>query len=92
MADIVVQCPVTRAFFMSTQYAMPFGAVGAVYAWDRVADLITTILSTLLLLPLSRFCRRHILLRPQGRGLAMPFVDEGDCPFVRFCPRRSPLV
>ena len=47
---------------------MQFGAVGAVYAWDRVADLITTILSTLLLLPLSRFCRRHILLRPQGRG------------------------
>ena len=40
---------------MSTQYAMPFGAVGAVYAWDRVADLITTILSILLLLPLSRF-------------------------------------
>ena len=54
-ADVVVQCPVTRAFFMSTQYAMPFGAVGAVYAWDRVADLITTILSILLLLPLSRF-------------------------------------
>ena len=54
-ADVVVQCPVTRMFFMSTQYAMPFGAVGAVYAWDRVADLITTILSILLLLPLSRF-------------------------------------
>ena len=54
-ADVIVQCPVTGIFFMSTQYAMPFGAVGAVYAWDRVADLITTILSILLLLPLSRF-------------------------------------
>ena len=54
-SDVVVQCPQTKQFFLSKQYAMPFGAVGAVYARDRVSDLLTTILSVLLLLPLSRF-------------------------------------
>ena len=54
-ADTVVFCPRTGKFFLSKQYSMPFGAVGAVYAWDRVADMLTYYLSVLLLLPLSRF-------------------------------------
>ena len=34
---------------------MPFGAVGAVYSWDRVGFVLTFILSVLLLVPFSRF-------------------------------------
>ena len=40
---------------VSEQYAMPFGAVGAVYAWDRLGSAITAILIDLLLVPCIRY-------------------------------------
>ena len=76
-ADVVVRCPVSGIFFLSTQYAMPFGAVGAVYAWDRVADLITFILSVLLLLPLSRFVDDLFCCVPrEGAGQCRLWMKE----------------
>lgn len=30
------------------QYAMPFGAVSSVYAWDRIGELIAKVASVLL--------------------------------------------
>jgi hypothetical protein len=76
-ADVVVQCPESGVFFLSTQFAMPFGAVGAVYAWDRVADLITFILSVLLLLPLSRFVDDMYCCIPrEGAGQCRLWMKE----------------
>ena len=39
----------------SDQYAMPFGAVSAVYAWDRLGGALTAILQHFLVLPCSRY-------------------------------------
>jgi hypothetical protein len=41
--------------FTSQQYAMPFGAVGAVYAWDRVGAAISAILRDWFLVPVVRY-------------------------------------
>ena len=38
-----------------TQHAMPFGAISAVYAWDRVGSALTEILRQCLLLPVDRY-------------------------------------
>ena len=54
-SDVVFFCPDKIRWFLSKQLAMPFGAVGAVYAWDRVGFVLTFILSILLLVPFSRF-------------------------------------
>ncbi len=40
---------------VSEQFAMPFGAVGAVYAWDRLGSAITAILIDHLLVPCIRY-------------------------------------
>jgi hypothetical protein len=39
----------------SGQLAMPFGAVSAVYAWDRLGEAITAILRESMLLPVDRY-------------------------------------
>ena len=39
----------------STHYSCPFGAVGSVYAWDRLAEALVHILSYFLGIPISRF-------------------------------------
>ncbi len=41
--------------FYSQQFAMPFGAVGAVYAWDRVGAAISAILRDYFLVPVVRY-------------------------------------
>lgn len=50
------------------QYAMPFGAVSSVYAWDRIGELIAKVASVLLKtavcrwssLPLKRRMGKHM--------------------------------
>ena len=42
------------------QYAMPFGAVSSVYAWDRIGELIAKIASELLK---TAVCRWSTLLK-----------------------------
>ena len=54
-ARIVLEDPESGKTREATQWAMPFGAVAAVYAWDRVGEAITAIVSELLLIPLSRY-------------------------------------
>ena len=39
----------------STHYSCPFGAVGSVYAWDRLAEALVHVLSHFLGIPISRF-------------------------------------
>ena len=39
----------------SKHYSCPFGAVGSVYAWDRLAEGLVHILSYFLAIPISRF-------------------------------------
>ena len=51
---ILIDC-LTGGPVVSSHYAMPFGALGAVYAWDRLGDAICHILSYFLILPLSRY-------------------------------------
>ena len=56
---------------MATQYAMPFGAVAAVYAWDRVWAAITAILRAYLGLPDLRFVDDLFWAIVQGRQLSL---------------------
>ena len=54
-ANILVRDPASGVVSVSTQWAMPFGAVSAVYAWDRLGEAITSILRELFLFPASRY-------------------------------------
>ena len=40
---------------MSTQHAMPFGAVGAVYSWDRLGAAASALIRSFLIIPLGRY-------------------------------------
>jgi hypothetical protein len=42
-AHILIRGP-SNELLVSKQFAMPFGAVGAVYAWDRLGAAITAVL------------------------------------------------
>ncbi len=53
-ANILLLHPSGDLFF-SQQFAMPFGAVGAVYAWDRVGAAISAILRDYFLVPVVRY-------------------------------------
>ena len=56
-ADVFVVDPDSADVLASTQYSMPFGAVGAVYSWDWVSDALVAILHTVFLLPASKYAR-----------------------------------
>ena len=53
LSAVVIRGPVSP--MVSVQHSMPFGAVSAVYAWDRLASFICHILIQVFLLPISRF-------------------------------------
>ena len=46
---------INGSLYTSQQFAMPFGAVSAVYAWDRVGEAIVAILRRSFLLPVDRY-------------------------------------
>jgi len=52
---IVVWDPKGKRYRQTRHFCMPFGAVSAVYAWHRVGQALTTILSTALSIPFSRY-------------------------------------
>jgi len=54
-ADVIYWDTTLKAFAVSTQYAMPFGAVAAVYGWDRTADALVHLITTYLILPVCRY-------------------------------------
>ena len=53
--DILVTHPELASIWVSAQKAMPFGAIAAVYAWDRLGAALTHILSNNLSIPLCRY-------------------------------------
>ena len=55
LADILVRCPTTQTVLLSKLWAMPFGALASVYAWDRLGAFAQHILITWLLLPAARY-------------------------------------
>jgi hypothetical protein len=55
LANILVRDPDTGRVSVSSQWAMPFGAVSAVYAWDRLGEALTAILRKIFLFPASRY-------------------------------------
>ena len=54
-ANILVRDPGSGTVKVSQQFAMPFGAVAAVYAWDRLGEAFVAILRHHFLLPVSRY-------------------------------------
>ena len=54
-ADILVQDPVSGDVLEATQFAMPFGAVAAVYAWDRLGEAIVRIIEYVLVVAVGRY-------------------------------------
>ena len=55
LSRVALWDPGVKEYRESTQLAMPFGAVSAVYAWHRLGGLITSILQSALKYPISRF-------------------------------------
>ena len=54
-SNILVRDPRSGRVWSSTQLAMPFGAVAAVYAWDRLGGALAFLLQQVLLLPTARY-------------------------------------
>ena len=54
-ADIALVHPESAEVWIGTQNAMPFGAVAAVYAWDRMGAAVTAILRRLFCFPVLRY-------------------------------------
>ena len=54
-ARLLIAHPVDGSLWVADQWAMPFGAIGAVYAWDRIGSAVTQILARLFWLPLLRY-------------------------------------
>ena len=54
-ANILARDPSSGVVSVTAQWAMPFGAVSAVYAWDRLGEAITAILRKVCLFPASRY-------------------------------------
>ena len=54
-ANVVLWHEEFHRLMLATQHAMPFGAVAAVYAWDRLADAIVHVLMVTLCLPIVRY-------------------------------------
>ena len=52
-ANILVNSPTGPK--VTTSWAMPFGAVGAVYAWDRLGSAVAAVLRSFFLVPVSRY-------------------------------------
>ena len=55
LANVLIRDPHSGDLRVSPQYAMPFGAVSAVYAWDRLGEAFTSILQRVFLFPVSRY-------------------------------------
>ena len=55
LAGILVRDPSSGRVFYTRQLAMPFGAVSAVYAWDRLGEAFSAILREVFLIPVSRY-------------------------------------
>ena len=54
LSSIILRDPFGQVF-VSTQWAMPFGAVASVYAWDRLGAALAAILQHFLLIPCARY-------------------------------------
>jgi len=54
-ADVVYYDTTLQRLVVSRQFAMPFGAVAAVYGWDRVADALSHVLMVILAIPVVRY-------------------------------------
>jgi len=52
---VIVWDPKEGKYRQTRHFCMPFGAVSAVYAWHRVGQALTTILSTALSIPFNRY-------------------------------------
>ena len=79
-ARVVVTDPASGNLFESCLLAMPFGAVAAVYAWDRVGAALQAVLQRMFLLPASRyvddlFWPDFASCASSGRDLALQVVN-----------------
>ena len=55
LANVILWHEDLGKLVMSTQFAMPFGSVAAVYAWDRLADALVHVLTSALRVPIIRY-------------------------------------
>ena len=78
-SQVLIPDPASGQLYVALQLAMPFGAIGAVYAWDRLASLVTAILRRLFSLPVIRYVDDLFLLFPaaaasEARGVLVEVV------------------
>ena len=63
-ARLLLFNPLSSSLFVASQWAMPFGAIGAVYAWDRIGSAVTQVLARLFWLPVLRYVDDLFLVVP----------------------------
>ena len=80
LANIPIRDPDTGEVSASSQWAMPFGAVSALYAWDRLGEALTAILRRVFLFPPSRYVDDLFMpvwasISEESRGIFLEVVD-----------------
>jgi len=65
-ARILLVNPDDGELYVATQFAMPFGAVGAVYGWDGLAAAVAKLLSSLFHVPVIRYVDDLFMVVPVG--------------------------
>ena len=69
-ARLLLVDPSDGSLHVAHQWAMPFGAIGAVYAWDRLGSVVTQILARLFWLPMLRYVDDLFTVVPATLGPA----------------------
>ena len=77
-AGLVVQDPSSGRTFLAKHFAMPFGAVAAVYAWDRGGNAVTAVLRHFLGAPLLRYVDDLFWALQAGK-----VPGRAECTFIR---------
>ena len=80
LANILIRDPDTGEVPASSQWAMPYAAVSAVYAWDRLVEALTAILRRVFLFPASRYVDDLFMpawasISEESRGILLEVVD-----------------
>ena len=68
ISSILIFDPRTSTCKVARQYAMPFGSLAAVYAWDRVGHALAHVIQHFILIPVNRYVDDLFGLCPEVFG------------------------
>ena len=92
-AKVTFKDTFSNEFLQSVHYCMPFGAIAAVYAWDRLAEAVQWAIASTILLPVSRYV--DDLFSPTflkyKEEIQSFFIEFGQLVGIIIDPKKTPI-